>query len=167
MRGATTYYGMIAEYDAKFQSTRPSRGATDRWWDEIEPTLISIHAPLAGRDRTAPFSPCRPIDFNPRAPRGARPESAARGRGTRRISIHAPLAGRDASRARRCRPLRYFNPRAPRGARHIRLTTFCNIGNISIHAPLAGRDPRPQHSVRESLIFQSTRPSRGATDYCL
>ena len=80
--------------------------------------------------------------FNPRAPRGAR-----QGWGYDRIvrlciSIHAPLAGRDFD---------YYWP------------VFANIG-ISIHAPLAGRDGNINQIWQSLNGFQSTRPSRGATD---
>ena len=123
---------------------------------------ISIHAPLAGRDLPAAFSAGRDelfqstrplrgatagsaeahrpsVDFNPRAPCGARLKAAAKANGTtpfqstrplrgatvraklqkkkENISIHAPLAGRD--------------PFAAGGDLLLR---------ISIHAPLAGRD---------------------------
>ena len=78
----------------RFQSTRPSRGATySRQWAN-RCMLISIHAPLAGRDRAA-------------AEYGA----------NSKISIHAPLAGRDFSIATVRQQPRDFNPRAPRGAR--------------------------------------------------
>ena len=55
-----------------FQSTRPSRGETElaAWEDAL--WLISIHSPLAGRDRL-PRPYAMIID----------------------ISIHSPLAGRD------------------------------------------------------------------------
>ena len=33
-----------------FQSTRPLRGATEADAEQIFPDIISIHAPLAGRD---------------------------------------------------------------------------------------------------------------------
>src|SRR5271157_3326197 len=56
------------------------------------------------------------------------------------VSIHAPLAGRDAHRPLRLAALPRFNPRAPRGAR-------------------PGLDLREPEVVK----FQSTRPSRGAT----
>ena len=57
-----------------FQSTRPLRGAT------LPPRLlsqlvkISIHAPLAGRDRCTSRRRSGTSDFNPRAPCGARRE---------------------------------------------------------------------------------------------
>ena len=35
---------------------------------------------------------------------------------------------------------------------------------ISIHAPLAGRDVKMPWSSTPSILFQSTRPLRGATD---
>ena len=55
-----------------FQSTRPLRGATDYLTWTTANDIISIHAPLAGRDKVIAFIAH-----------------------TLRISIHAPLAGRD------------------------------------------------------------------------
>ena len=83
-----------------FQSTRPSRGETDDTQCEEEILVISIHSPLAGRDFRAAlnlyknnvFQSTRPsrgetynaltglsltANFNPLAPRGARPLIAA------------------------------------------------------------------------------------------
>ena len=124
-----------------FQSTRPARGAT-----ATEPRLelggdVSIHAPRAGRDRTAPSAQSRNRCFNPRAPRGAR--------------LCSP------SRRRR---LQCFNPRAPRGARHAWNDKRADNGKVSIHAPRAGRDKTPRLNRRCGVQFQSTRPARGATD---
>ena len=80
------------------------------------------------------------MNFNPRAPCGARRCWRIASRSTERFQPTRPLRG---------------------------ATVFPDVvketKNISTHAPLAGRDPRPQHSVRESLIFQPTRPLRGAT----
>ena len=58
-----------------------------------------------------------------------------------RISIHAPHAGRD------------------------RLNTLSSTISIfiSIHAPHAGRDLMAPRMLRKALLFQSTRPMRGAT----
>ena len=57
------------------------------------------------------------------------------------ISIHAPLAGSDGAAA-------YPDDRTA----------------ISIHAPLAGSDHEPQRTQIVYCEFQSTLPSRGATD---
>ena len=54
-----------------------------------------------------------------------------------------------------------FNPRAPRGARLDKRTKLLK-DQVSIHAPREGRDRMiPDLSI--SLLFQSTRPARGAT----
>ena len=71
LRGAT-WIILLVPFLSIFQSTRPLRGATavsdglDRRHD------ISIHAPLAGRDVWRLGLPGIPQHFNPRAPCGAR-----------------------------------------------------------------------------------------------
>ena len=130
----------LSDLTPEFQSTRPLRGATcccgfNRRLDAI----ISIHAPLAGRDRGCAPPPSASGHFNPRAPCGARQQCVPPSFPCNVISIHAPLAGRDKSASRRLRCRSNFNPRAPCGARlsgAIRSST----ARISIHAPLAGRD---------------------------
>ena len=161
MRGATKSEQSINR-TARFQSTRPVWGATLRLPPEvISPssfnprapcrarrtidhirhslTLVSIHAPHAGRDSHWMTFVVAAACFNPRAPCGARPFARAmllrgyrfqstrpmRGATMRRsskheiqgVSIHAPHAGRD-DKAVRTQP----------------------GGDVSIHAPHAGRD---------------------------
>ena len=135
LRGATRF-ACLPFGTAKFQPTRPLRGATESPTCKPEGSLISTHAPLAGRDAVAEinavtevtFQPTRPLRgatfaffalkvkspsyFNPRAPCGARLEEA---------------------------PFRYlhrnFNPRAPCGARQQKCTNhyahFCDNRQIS------------------------------------
>ena len=55
-----------------FQSTRPVRGATGYTPDDRETYVISIHAPRAGRDVGSGATASASLDFNPRAPCGAR-----------------------------------------------------------------------------------------------
>ena len=64
--------------DLKFQSTRPLRGATHNAADHRAVLVISIHAPLAGRDKITVPKVGTVRYFNPRAPCGARPSSARR-----------------------------------------------------------------------------------------
>ena len=80
---------------AKFQPTRPLRGATILIFTKLLGTKISTHAPLAGRD---PFEP--EFFFH------------------LKISTHAPLAGRDAmAMCRRKKNYLLFQPTRPlRGA---------------------------------------------------
>ena len=149
--------------NAKFQSTHPSRGATRAIWIPhswrkyfnprapcgarqrqhdalLRQPLISIHAPLAGRDSASMthffasplFQSTRPMRgatnssfqryffchyFNPRAPCGARRRNCNSMGQVHKISIHAPHAGRDCQAAHREPYCTNFNPRAPCGAR--------------------------------------------------
>ena len=130
----------------RFQSTRPSRGETVN--DVIvQPVMdISIHSPLAGRDVPAAAG-CRGNNhnFNPLAPRGARPPFALIWcRAIMLISIHSPLAGRDSGDRAWRWPDIYFNPLAPRGARLSWLRA--SDQNIDFN-PLAPRGARPSGSA--------------------
>ena len=165
IRGATIHSAEVGARHNKFQSTRPIRGATIA-------SLSSSH---------------KVINFNPRAPYGARPgrhelcdipqefqstrpiRGATLGLGEvfaiRRISIHAPHTGRDC-------PLRspypvgtiFQSTRPIRGA-----TLVCpasgSYHHISIHAPHTGRDACSLSHRSFRIGFQSTRPIRGATDF--
>ena len=139
LRGAifTTLRSRFSRY--LFQSARPLRGAMidSDLLEKYE--LVSIRAPLAGRDDPEPGGLYARACFNPRAPCGARcfidcpaPEPAT-------VSIRAPLAGRDPPRPDGGRPHGCFNPRAPCGARWSSSSGRC-CGNA----------------------FQSARPLRGA-----
>ena len=127
--------------ESSFQSTRPSRGATSL--------------------KVADFR--RPRGFNPRAPRGARPLLPSNLPQGAPVSIHAPLAGRDPTRGCGAGRSPRFNPRAPRGARRGTQQRRRRRSSVSIHAPLAGRDISRAAGVGDIQVFQSTRPSRGAT----
>ena len=140
LRGATVLLRISILPKRLFQSTHPLRGATIKGKAGGKARIISIHAPLAGRDLTMAKFRLSTGHFNPRAPCGAR-HIALPCKGNRPlISIHAPLAGRDLFSSSFCRstfgfqstrPLRgatliahiiraakqHFNPRAPCGAR--------------------------------------------------
>ena len=126
--------------------------------------VISIHAPLAGSDsawltslfvgfvfqstlpsRGATRLPVSLLptvpNFNPRSPRGERHAEEQSYIPDIMISIHAPLAGSD------------FDP----------TTLDANTTYISIHAPLAGSDRGDTQIIHDDEKFQSTLPSRGAT----
>ena len=109
--------------------------------DQSFSLLISIHAPLAGRDVRHSVTKDFTDNFNPRAPCGARQKQAHRSRRKSPISIHAPLAGRDGGS----------------------IVDGILQGIISIHAPLAGRDLVDIADDGRIDQFQSTRPLRGAT----
>ena len=108
----------------QFQSTRPSRGETEIPPGMPEMTIISIHSPLAGRDRADRTSAGRETDFNPLAPRGARQAGLEHDGVDKVISIHSPLAGRDCCNNSRYSWQIYFNPLAPRGARQQKVIKY-------------------------------------------
>ena len=116
----------------------PQRNATVAD-DAFSLLFISIHAPREGSDRGALSSRERVENFNPRSPRGERPDnlfllprlslfqSTLPARGAtlagkpfayyELISIHAPREGSDLLREGRTNKERNFNPRSPRGER--------------------------------------------------
>ena len=152
-------------FPPRFQSTHPLRGATRSAMRRWPLKTISIHAPLAGCDRsgrtgcdfkssfqsthplrgaTLPLavSNCTRRDFNPRTPCGVRPDGLKfypRGRGFQ--STH---------------PLRGATGTARRAVRR---------SLISIHAPLAGCDAPCALRPAPFAKFQSTHPLRGATQH--
>ncbi len=99
---------------------RPSHDAKNRRPEEFQPIT-------------------RRQGFNPRAPRGTRPDESKCGKKIK-VSIHAPRAGRDQRPGLQPPLLRCFNPRAPRGTR-------LNI----------------RSQIESVELFQSTRPARDAT----
>ena len=111
--------GSPVPHYGKFQSTRPVRGATKN---------RGLQFPI-------------PVNFNPRAPYGARRRGVRNIVDRASISIHAPRTGRDA---------------------HLH-TDSTGVIAISIHAPRTGRDICGGKSMSKYIIFQSTRPVRGAT----
>ena len=79
--------------------------------------IISIHAPLAGRDGLMILLMRAPPHFNPRAPCGARQHERIRLINSMSISTHAPLAGRDELPYDSYSPWSEFQPTRPlRGA---------------------------------------------------
>ncbi len=131
----------MAKYSISiFQSTLPSRGATNDYMMLCDCVEISIHAPLAGSDIPTHNKHTTNIQFQSTLPsRGAtlinQPTTAA-------TTFQSTLPSRGAT-----------------AAQHYKLPEI----SISIHAPLAGSDADGKPSQPEHTAFQSTLPSRGAT----
>ena len=104
------------------------------------PGDISIHAPREGSDAARPESPTLDWYFNPRPPRGERPDGTS-------------TPGDSPN----------FNPRPPRGERPPRPGSAFVEYAISIHAPREGSDAQHPRQQRRTEAFQSTPPERGAT----
>ena len=133
--------GLIASAEADlFQSTLPSRGATHSCYCLVNAESISIHAPLAGSDLTDDSTPRHSRYFNPRSPRGERPNAIATWSAVAVFQSTLPSRGATKPKAKTAKLLPHFNPRSPRGERLV-----CYAFNGIVHE------------------FQSTLPSRGAT----
>ncbi len=105
----------------------------------LELACVSIHAPHAGRDLHPVTLRCRPI-----------------------VSIHAPHAGRDYAAAGIASDRPRFNPRAPRGARPCSPSLLSLRVSFNPRAPRGARQAQDNHGLVDN-VFQSTRPTRGAT----
>jgi len=126
---------------AKFQSTRPMRGAT--WLREVEDAKgmnFNPRAPCGARRVHSSCGWAGRQHFNPRAPCGARRALSESPLWYIRISIHAPHAGRDAFLAWLISGgMAYFNPRAPCGARPISNELIIVHEDFNPRAPCGAR----------------------------
>ena len=121
---------------ARFQLTRPLRGATTKIIVGARKKNISTHTPLAGRDHEAHGGYFAPLKFQLTRPlRGATSRILDAAKPLGFISTHTPLAGRDLTQ--------------------ILLQVFMAI---STHTPLAGRDQRVHHHRRQREHFNSHAP---------
>ena len=168
-----------------FQSTRPVRGATVGRGAGHDGPVVSIHAPRAGRDGAARVGQ-GPDKVSIHAPRAGRDDmSVCAPARSFVVSIHAPRAGRDCDAVAHV-AADLVSIHAPRAGRDGQLEiVLVDAPCVSIHAPRAGRDSRalraPPPSGRFNprapcgarlisqffegvgVMFQSTRPVRGAT----
>ena len=117
-RGTTNAIALMEVHMPEFQSTCPARGTTfqvtpcparpknisihvPREGHDVNNIVrrlcrvISIHVPREGHDHGPQSQCCLLTDFNPRAPRGARPVPSHNFNGLYLISIHVPREGHD------------------------------------------------------------------------
>ena len=164
-RGTTVLYDYIIPQIFRFQSTCPARGTTsfnERYFNDFtefqstcpargttvlpvpRPPMHRIFqstCPARGTTRPRNYHKSHAMDFNPRAPRGARHTCVIQIVGVDYISIHVPREGHDpytqSSRQHRAP----FQSTCP-----ARGTTACPLAISSA-----------------SFLFQSTCPARGTT----
>ena len=136
--GARPRTALVGWPPSSFQSTRPVRGATKPSFPAPRPTMISIHAPRAGRDAAPPFGGSSGR-ISIHAPRAGRDPPVTACSGTLAISIHAPRAGRDFTGKQPYRSYWHFNPRAPCGARLHRPVRRASEQDFNPRAPCGAR----------------------------
>ena len=140
LRGATIIGDILPKVN-RFQPTRPLRGATQMTCVSLPPCLdFNPRAPCGAR----PMLPRRfngiTLHFNPRAPCGARPRKSNNCGLSYRFQPTRPLRGATWNKIPSNFVNADFNPRAPCGARH-----------------------QPTQAGVDHAAFQPTRPLRGAT----
>ena len=183
LRGATAH-PYIRGLIPAFQPTRPLRGATGVRRVCIRTTLISTHAPLAGRDRVLVSLVPITSNFNPRAPCGARlfplyplahPDEFQPTRPLRGATAHPYIRGLIPA-FQSTRPLRgatlliialvtaveFQSTRPLRGATSSQQQKDHDKIYFNPRAPCGAR-PAAAESATGVDEFQSTRPLRGAT----
>ena len=159
----TTSSGLRVSVPPAFQSTCPARGTTElRRAPVAAGADFNPRAPRGARPAHDRRRHDRRRDFNPRAPRGARPRRHSRRLMRRYFNPRAPRGARRQS-GRGALWLAYFNPRAPRGARLRRSPAIRRRSKISIHVPREGHDPADAGASVKITVFQSTCPARGTT----
>ena len=144
---------------------------------------ISIHVPRVGHDiRVQRINRKISLNFNPRAPGGARRcahqrqfsgvtefQSTCPGWGTTRfkcfmqfrlVTFQSTCPGWGTTRTAPATPpmTTYFNPRAPGGARHKIIKRYFPVGRISIHVPRVGHDAQAAGCHADSCYFNPRAP---------
>ena len=121
LAGSDIYRARTSEHTSPFQSTPPSRGATKVLdFDQLVCSNFNPRPPRGERPDVLEKS-IKSYYFNPRPPRGERPGAE--------FSLDLWI---------------YFNPRPPRGERPRFVSSGVVALLISIHAPLAGSDRHDQ-----------------------
>ena len=164
-----------------FQSTRPVWGATSSKMFLQSLLCISIHAPRVGRDYIPhrgwalhqinfnPRAPCgarrlhmcrcsRLLDFNPRAPCGARPGEKGDTGAQGVFQSTRPVWGATRLGARGDAALDHFNPRAPCGARLIFSFLFLLNSDFNPRAPCGARPYTPERIAHQFPYFNPRAP---------
>ena len=126
------------------------------------PSWISIHAPREGGDVVAANQNSQPKDFNPRPPRGGRPNGAVTVSTAAIISIHAPREGGDGDDpAGRLRDIVFQSTPPARGATQANGEQYW-MDKFQSTPPARGATLQSLLSIAKE-VFQSTPPARGAT----
>ena len=162
-RGATTRAD-INEGFALFQSTLPARGATRLELLGLLHRLFQSTLPARGATWSPNSSAISICDFNPRSPRGERPETVSLVEFARQFQSTLPARGATGI-FRTADVIVLFQSTLPaRGATSDQHPRYYRQP-ISIHAPREGSDRHPPHGPPFFCLFQSTLPARGATAY--
>ena len=86
---------LLDEDKDKFQFTHPGRGATEEQTKALAASLVSIHAPREGCDRSESSRETHAVEFQFTHPGRGATTTQIHALGTSVVSIHAPREGCD------------------------------------------------------------------------
>ena len=136
----------------------PLAGRDAIFRSQIGRLSISIHAPLAGRDRyVCQANRLEELFQSTRPLRGATGGQPIQGFPALYFNPRAPCGARPIHKSASA-DATDFNPRAPCGARLLCAVPLCCTRYISIHAPLAGRDVGPVSGAGDGHNFNPRAP---------
>ena len=161
MRGATFFVALCLALVKHFNSHSPCGARRHLRLGESRWRIISTHTPHAGRDRVFRNFP-KLVVISTHTPHAGR-DNATRTRDCNRSNFnsHAPCGARHRNPRSSAETIN-FNSHASCGARLARVYVSPNFAYFNSHAPCGARLKRT--AVRNvSLVFQLTRPMRGAT----
>ena len=141
MRGATfSFLLTLPQNPPQFQSTRPMRGATTTILPAVFRALnFNPRAPCGARLRSN-TSRCGIVkDFNPRAPCGARLTDEQLNFYLKEFQSTRPMRGATSPQRLLPRAQQNFNPRAPCGARLYFSAVFLSYNYFNPRAPCGAR----------------------------
>ena len=141
----------------RFQSTRPVRGATERYGADWLAKKFQSTRPVRGATShslfTRRFLPC----FNPRAPCGARLENWGESDNVKKFQSTRPVRGATHPLGY-CRGVLCVSIHAPRAGRDLVEKYLRDDEEVSIHAPRAGRDFHFDTSISQDWSFNPRAP---------
>ena len=145
-----------------FQSTCPARGTTNPTAEAIQRMLnFNPRAPRGARRGTSGRAMIY-TNFNPRAPRGARQSILDLRPSAKSISIHVPREGHDDD-YRAIMQADAISIHVPREGHDYRWKNLpCSLSNFNPRAPRGARLSL-EKSTLLAVEFQSTCPARGTT----
>ena len=150
------------ECRGKFQSTPSARRATDVLRFAVGPCNISIHALREEGDPSTTHPASAQMYFNPRPPRGERPDETGRYRRAYRFQSTPSERRATPGLSGSSSVSKYFNPRPPRGER--RRQTRPKHRNVKFQStPSARRATSCACAHVRTCVFQSTPSARRAT----
>ena len=164
LTGRDPYNVQMSATSMEFQSTRPLRGTTGLEMMIYSATVFQSTRPLRGTTAWHNSRYRQQVNFNPRAPYGARRCLPTEASIYSNISIHVPRTGHDGDAERPARAGRHISIHVPRTGHDIgKKWTESFLGTFQSTCPVRGTTVKVLKKSFPTCSFQSTCPVRGTT----